>query len=285
MARPCKTAASPAAAFARALVAAARAASGPLLAFAAVYLVAVWTPFGQRAENALVAGYADGAWMADASQSWGPPPLTHDLETIAVGLTVIASIATTRRRWLVGCTAIVAALGPIAASQVLKNVLLLRPDLVGADDNLVEVSFPSGHVTLTAALVAGVALVASERRRPVLAAVGAAWLAMTAGAVQALYWHRPSDVFGATLLACASYCAAHRFLHPGSRPSVPRPRAWTALLLAAASAVAGAGREGAVAGPLVFSSSAWICAALLWIVLTRAEAAPPRLPRPAVERR
>lgn len=285
MARPCKTAVSRPTAFSRDLVAAVGAVSGPLLAFAAVYLVAVWTPFGQRAENALVVGYADDAWMADASQSWGPPPLTQDLETIAVGLTAIASIAIARRRWLAGCTAIVTVLATIAASQVLKNVLLIRPDLVGADDNLVEVSFPSGHVALTAALVAGVALVAPERWRPALAAVGAAWLALTAGAVQALYWHRPSDVFGATLLACAGYCAAHRFLHPGSRPSMPRPLARTALLPAVAAAATGAGREGTVAGPLVFASVAWVCSALLWIVVARTEAAPPQHPCPAPPRR
>ncbi|WP_443033297.1 phosphatase PAP2 family protein [Streptomyces sp. CS62] len=177
-------------------------------------------------------------------------------------------------------------LATIAASQLLKNALLIRPDLVGADDNLVEVSFPSGHVALTAALVAGVALVAPERWRPALAAVGAAWLALTAGAVQALYWHRPSDVFGATLLACAGYCAAHRFLHPGSRPSMPRPLAWTALLPAAAAAVTGAGREGTAAGPLVFGSAAWICAALLWITIARhlASAPTPRTATPMTAR-
>ena len=39
-------------------------------------------------------------------------------------------------------------------------------------------------------------------------AVGAIWVAVVAAAVQAFYWHRPSDVLGATLLACACHATA-----------------------------------------------------------------------------
>ncbi|MFI6642562.1 phosphatase PAP2 family protein [Streptomyces sp. NPDC050504] len=268
----------------RLLAAGTRAASGLLLAFAAVHLAAVWTPLGQRAENALVVGYADQAWFFPAAQSWGPPPLTHDMETVAVGLGAIAAITAVRRSWRAGCTAVVSVLVTLAAAEALKTVVLGRPDLVGADHNLSEGSFPSGHAAIAAALALGLALVASERWRPHVTAAGAAWLATTAGAVQAMYWHRPSDVLGATLLACASHRAAHRFLNPGTRPGTPlgRSLAWALLLPAAIAALVASWREDSLVSTLVFAAAAWACAALVWSVVTRTGPVPSGRPSPAL---
>ncbi|MFJ1840740.1 phosphatase PAP2 family protein [Streptomyces sp. NPDC088146] len=151
------------------------------------------------------------------------------------------------------------------------------------------VSFPSGHVAIAAGLALGAVLVASPRSRPYVAAAGALWLAVTAAAVQALYWHRPSDALGATLLACAAYAVATRLLPPtlpGAAPGaaapdpLPRRRALPALALAPAAvgALLAGAREDALARPLVFAGAAFLCAVLLWATATRrtGRPAPPR---------
>lgn len=199
-----------------------------LLAFVAVYLLAVWTPFGQRAENALFGG--EGArpawiygWSGSAYGSSAMPPLEHTaLPTLAVGTALVAAVALVRRRWWLGG----AALGVIAATvggKEIARAVLPRPDLVGARESLLETSFPSGHVAVPAALALAAVLVASPRVRPYVTAAGMLWLTVTAAAVLATYHHRPSDVLGTTLLACACHLLATRLLPPAEVPADARP--------------------------------------------------------------
>ncbi|MFJ7491271.1 hypothetical protein ACIQZB_08430 [Streptomyces sp. NPDC097727] len=110
-----------------------------------------------------------------------------------------------------------------------------------------------------------------KRTRPYVAAADALWFAVTA-AVQALYWHRPSDALAATPLACACYAIATRLLPPtvpGAAPSAapgvaPRHRALPnpALAPAAVGALPAGAREDALARPLVFAGAAFLCAVL-----------------------
>ncbi|MCX4788199.1 phosphatase PAP2 family protein [Streptomyces sp. NBC_01221] len=261
-----------------------------LLAFAALYLFAVWTPIGQSAENALVVGYADQARIFEWSQSVGPPPLTAEYATFGAGIALIAVVTLVRRCRREGCAAVGVAVVTIAATEALNMFVLPRPDLVNAPSNLTEASFPSGHVAIAAGLALGAVLVASPRARPYVAAAGALWLAVTAAAVQALYWHRPSDALGATLLACAAYTIATRLLppaEPGVAPTTapavtPRRRALPALALvpAAVGALMAGSRMDAVARPLVFAGAAFVCAVLLWATATERIGRPaPRLRR------
>ncbi|MFE4588967.1 phosphatase PAP2 family protein [Streptomyces laurentii] len=248
-----------------------------LAAFAAVYLLAVCTPAGQRAENSLVVGYADQARVFAMSESVGLPPLTAEYATIGAGIALIALVALVRRRWREGGAAVGVVVVSLVGAEALRSVLP-RPDLVHAPSQLTEVSFPSGHVAIAAGLALGAALVASPRTRPYVVAAGALWLAVTAGGVQALYWHRPSDALGATLLACACYALATRLLPPTARSSRPgagsRSRVLPAVALAVAAlgAVLGSAREDAVARPLVFAAAAFACALLIWWTAVRSDA-------------
>ncbi|MDJ0463875.1 phosphatase PAP2 family protein [Streptomyces sp. H27-C3] len=235
-----------------------------LIAFTAIHLIAVWTRLGQAAENALVRGYADGARISAMVESWGPPPFTDEWATLIGGMALIAVIAALRRRWREGCAALAAVMLTLAVTEFLSKVLLVRPDLVDAPQPLVAQSFPSGHVAITAALALGCALVAPGRSRPYVAAVGALWTAVIAGGVQSLYWHRPSDVLGATLLACACYGIAVRLLKPATRLEASRPRALVPLALAAVGALLAGSRDDALARPLVFATAAFACAVLIW---------------------
>lgn len=105
----------------------------------------------------------------------------------------------------------------------IARAVLPRPDLVGARESLLETSFPSGHVAVPAALALAAVLVASPRVRPYVTAAGMLWLTVTAAAVLATYHHRPSDVLGTTLLACACHLLATRLLPPAEVPADARP--------------------------------------------------------------
>ncbi|MFC9301783.1 phosphatase PAP2 family protein [Streptomyces albidoflavus] len=248
-----------------------------LLAFVAVYLLAVWTPFGQRAENALFGG--EGArpawiygWSGSAYGSSAMPPLEHTaLPTLAVGTALVAAVALVRRRWWPGG----AALGVIAATvggKEIARAVLPRPDLVGARESLLETSFPSGHVAVPAALALAAVLVASPRVRPYVTAAGMLWLTVTAAAVLATYHHRPSDVLGTTLLACACHLLATRLLPPAEVPADARPPRRlpaVALTLSAAGALVAGARADSLTESLVYATAAFLCATLFWFTTTQ----------------
>ncbi|MEU6019358.1 phosphatase PAP2 family protein [Streptomyces sp. NPDC047515] len=245
-----------------------------LLGLLAVYLIAVCTPFGQRAENALITENAGGepAWIYHWSglvyDSPALPPLDDTaMPTLVAGMAVIVAVTLVRRCWWQGCAAAGVVMVTLGVAELLSKVILPRPDLVDARVSLTEASFPSGHAAIPAGLVFGAVLVASPRIRPYVTAAGMLWLAVTAGAVQATYQHRPSDVLGATLLACACYSLAVRLLPPAAAPDVTRrPRALPAIALAlsAAGALATGARNDSVTQSLVFAAAAFLCAALLW---------------------
>ncbi|MBO2458183.1 phosphatase PAP2 family protein [Actinomadura violacea] len=245
-----------------------------LLGFLAIYLAAVCTPAGQRAENTLLSGDgAEPAWIYDwsgaAYKSPALPPLDQSaMPTLLVGIAVITAVTLVRRCWWQGCAAtglVVATLG----SKELTKMALPRPDLVDAPVWLTEPSFPSGHVAVAAGLALAATLIASPRIRPYATAAGMLWLAVTAGAVQATYHHRPSDALGSTLLACACYSLATRLLPAADDPNVTRPsRALPpaiALALSAAGALPAGARDDSIAQSLIFAATALLCAALFWL--------------------
>ncbi|KLI97896.1 phosphatase PAP2 family protein [Streptomyces sp. KE1] len=257
-----------------------------LLAFLAVYLLAVLTPFGQRAENALFGG--EGArpawiygWSGAAYGSSAMPPLEYTaLPTLVVGTALATAVALVRRRWWLGCAALGVIVATIGGKEIARAVLP-RPDLVGARASLLETSFPSGHVAVPAALALAAVLVASPRVRPYVAAAGMLWLTVTAAAVLATYHHRPSDVLGTTLLACACHLLATRLLSQADVPATkrhPRSLPAVALALSACGALAAGARADSLSESLVFAATAFLCAALFWF--TTAHLLPRRAPGP-----
>jgi len=262
-----------------------------LLAFGAVYLLAVWTPLGQRTENALFAGAdaagGESAWVWDLSGPYGapaalPPLGPAALPTLLVGLALLAGVAAAQRRWWQGAGVLVSVLATFGAAEVLAKRVLPRPELAHASLDLLAPSFPSGHVVVPAALTVGVALVAPARARGPVVAAGTVWVAFAAAAVLATYQHRPSDALGATLLACAVFLVTARLLPRSARsgePSRSQPLAAVTLVLSAVAALVGGARTDSVAESLVFAATGLACAALVWFAAERGTA--PRGPLPA----
>ena len=233
-----------------------------VVAFGAVYVLAVWTGIGQSAENALIVGRADQARIVGWTHA--VPPLTRGTAVLAGGVVLIVAVTLMRRCWREGIAGLAVVVVTVGATEALHAVLP-RPGLSPAPQALSGASFPSGTVAIAAGLALGVAVVSSPRARPYVAAAGAIWLAVIAAAVQALYWHRPSDVLGATLLACACHATATGLL---DRVSARRVRALPPLVLAAAGALLASARQDSAARPLVFAGVALVCATLLWITAT-----------------
>uniref|UniRef100_A0AAU3H7T2 Phosphatase PAP2 family protein n=2 Tax=Streptomyces sp. NBC_01401 TaxID=2903854 RepID=A0AAU3H7T2_9ACTN len=245
------------------------------LGFLTVYLLAVCTPWGQRAENALFGLGAEGskpAWIYPLSgKAYGSTPLPpmelSAKPTLMAGLAVIVVLILVRRCWRQGCAALGVVILTIGGKEVLKSTILPRPDLVGAPENLLDQGFPSGHTAIPAALTLATVLVVSPRVRPYVATAGVLWLACIAAASATLGGHRPSEVLGATLLACACYGLATWLLPPAAAPGTTRsPRALPVITLTLALAVAlvSGARNDSLTRSLASATAAFICAALVW---------------------
>lgn len=244
------------------------------LGFLTVYLLAVCTPWGQRAENALFGLGEQGseqAWIYPLSGAvYGSTPLPpmelSAKPTLMVGLAVIVVLTLVRRCWWPGCAALGVVVLTTGGKEVLKSTLP-RPDLVGAPENLLDQGFPSGHTTIPAALTLAAVLVVSPRIRPYVAATGVLWLACIAAASATMGGHRPSEVLGATLLACAWYGLATWLLPSAAAQGATRsPRALPVITLTPALAIAlvSGARDDTLTRSLTSAATAFICAALVW---------------------
>ncbi|GAB3923150.1 hypothetical protein GCM10029976_012950 [Kribbella albertanoniae] len=235
-------------------------------AFVALYVVAVCTPFGQRFENSMLKGYSSDTWIGN-QYSIRPPPILGEEATFFVGVVLIALAAVARRRRWVAAAGVFVPVATAASAFILNRYVLPRPAIGGAGVELTESSFPSGHVAITAGLVAGAILVAGPLVRRYVAAVGLLWLALIAAAVQNLGWHRASDAIGATLLACIWYAVAARLLPPATQPA--RLGLAPVVVIAAVGAILGAGRYGYTLEGIPFALIGVTCAVLLWFTVAQ----------------
>ncbi len=165
-------------------------------ALGGTYWAFVRTTAGQLAD--------ESAWREAgllAPQAKGPfLQFLDTLPTISLVLAAgaILFVAVLRRRY---ATAIVASLVIVASNvttQVLKNVVLDRPDrgVQTLDFN----SLPSGHTALAASTAAAVFLIVTPRWRPFTAVVGGAYAVLAGAATFVNLWHRPADVVAALLV-------------------------------------------------------------------------------------
>ncbi|MDX2550676.1 phosphatase PAP2 family protein [Streptomyces stelliscabiei] len=262
------------------------------LGFLTVYLLAICTPWGQRAENALFhLGKQGGeeAWIYPLSGSaYGSTPLPPmeltAKPTLMVGLAVIVVLTLVRRCWRQGCAALGIVILTTGGKEVFKSTMP-RPDLVGAPENLLDQGFPSGHTAIPAALTLAAVLVVSPRIRPYVATAGVLWLACIAAATATMGGHRPSEVLGATLLACACYGLATWLLPPAAAPGAtlsPRALPAISLTLALAIALVSGARSDTLTRSLVSATTAFICAALVWYAAVGRPAHTARRTRPAL---
>lgn len=117
------------------------------------------------------------------------------LLSVFIALAVIVAVTIARRRFSPAIIAVATMAAANLATQLLKNLLLDRPDrgVITLDFN----SLPSGHTTLAASAMAAVFLVVSPRWRPAAAALGGTYAVLAGAATFFNLWHRPADVVAA----------------------------------------------------------------------------------------
>jgi membrane-associated phospholipid phosphatase len=222
-----------------------------VVAFAALYLFFVRDVTGQAIDQLAFNGAEDGTTGTTVTQR------LLDLipsVMVAVGAIVSLVIATVRRAWFPLVVAVTAAMAAVVTTQLLKNVVLTRPDLGvdGYDPN----SFPSGHTTVAAASALVVFLVASPHTRWLAGTIGAAFAVVAGVSTLVSLWHRPSDVIAALLVVAFWGCVAGAVLTRSGgrqRARTPTParvglklQTWIAVLAGlVTAAAAGIGATGA----------------------------------------
>jgi membrane-associated phospholipid phosphatase len=187
-------------------------------AFLASYLVFVRTGTGQRLDQVAI-DHVGQAWRTRAA-------VANVLDWITSGLIVLVSgacvvIAAIRRRWLLAAGALVVVAGANITTQLLKKVVLSRPDFGYGMTN----SFPSGHTTVVASLVLAVLLVAPRSSRWLVELAGSVCVAVIGVGTVVNSWHYPSDVIGGLLVALVwglAVLAAISAVEPADPRRTPR---------------------------------------------------------------
>jgi len=162
-----------------------------------LYLVAVRTGWGQRLDNAALDGRTTRAVVLHAT---GRLLETISVTSLALLGGAAAAIAAARRRTHLALAAAGVVVGAIVTSEILKRVILGRPELSGSADPLPAPSFPSGHTTIAMSLAVAFVLVVPARARGVTALCGLAYACLIGMGTVTAGWHRPSDVMGGFLV-------------------------------------------------------------------------------------
>lgn len=116
-----------------------------------------------------------------------------------IGVMVLALIiALVRWRFFLGLRATLMVIGANLSTQLLKHVVLYRPDF--HIDFTASNSLPSGHTTVAISAVLAVLMVSPRMWRDALSYVGALVAALMALSVMVNSWHRVSDVLAALLI-------------------------------------------------------------------------------------
>ncbi len=195
---------------------------GAVVVACAVGVWLLWRAFvdtwaGQRVEDAAL----DGAVIGQG-HLWRVAEPVLDVVSVgfvAGGLLGAAAVALVRRRLSLALQVAVLVAGANLTTRLVKVVVLDRPVLgVGGDYGN---TLPSGHTTAAGSVAAALLLVAPPRARPLVAALGATYTALTGVSTLVGQWHRPSDVVAGTLVVLgwtALVCGAMA-ARPGVTPT------------------------------------------------------------------
>lgn len=190
------------------------------LGFAAVYVVGVLTRSGQIVENRAL----------DASTFLTRPAGLLSLVSqtnIALALAALVLLGLALRRLRPTARAVGVVVVSTVLSQLLKNGLLARPDLLG---DISANTLPSGHTVAYASVLFGLLVILPPKPRTIAALGCSVVLGIVVVQLLAFGWHRASDVVAGLLLVTAVMALAHLVLPDREAPPV-RSDAGTRTLL------------------------------------------------------
>jgi membrane-associated phospholipid phosphatase len=121
------------------------------------------------------------------------------LRALFVGVVVLFALAAYQRDWIRAIACVIAPVGAVVVADLVAKPLVAR---TFADSTVL--SYPSGTVTVVAALAGGAVLVAPGVLKGVVALLGALAVMGVSAAVVALHWHYVTDALGGI---CVGYGA------------------------------------------------------------------------------
>ena len=214
------------------------------------YVVFVQTRLGQRVDDAALAGrafvpdgFVEDAWtLLDAI----------GVVTLAGALGIVVLVGLGRGRAWSAVSAGLVVLGANVTTQLLKRVVLTRPDLdVGGSLDLN--TLPSGHATVAMSVVVAILFVVPDRIRVPTAVAGWAYATLVGVSTVTAGWHRPSDAVAAAFVVGVWAVVGLFFLTWGEADRVARSADWrTASGTFAVIAVA------VVGGVAVLAAASWL---------------------------
>ena len=177
----------------------------------AAYLLAVRTATGQRLENAALRGAlqvnADELSAADVALA------RITVASLVFAVLMIALVGLIREGWWLALAGVGTIGLPVVVTEVLKKLVLPRPDLAGAVDAPMHNSFPSGHTTIAMAVACAVLVVVPWRWRTPVMVVVAFWAVGIGSYTVVARWHRASDTVGGNAVALAGAAVAALLLY------------------------------------------------------------------------
>ncbi len=253
---------------------------GAALAVLVVYVLVVRTRWGQELdERTLLGGEVISQLRAAQADRF---LRIVSVGTLALAMALVAAVAFLRGRPRLALVAAASVAAAVLSTEVLKLIILERPDIVPSGLNAGGNSYPSGHTTVGMSVCLAALLVVPARLR-IVTALGAGAIGAAFGvAVVAAGWHRPSDAAGAYLVCLAiAALAAIAVRHwpdrdPAARGSerIPGPLrigATELALLAMAAALAAVFGLAAISArgiPFFSAGTAFLIASAALIVLS-----------------
>ncbi|MEV1330458.1 phosphatase PAP2 family protein [Micromonospora costi] len=196
------------------------AAGGALLALALTGGVFLWTRAGQGIDALLLPRTERGGGYEQRTVLLGPARTVLAVFgsplVLVVLLGTVLLVGVLGRRSAAGVTGVALVIGTAAVAGAAKAVLPRAEFPI--EGSTAHNSFPSGHVSVAAALLLAFMLVLPRSARWWLALPGAAGVSVVAAATMIAGWHRFSDVLGGVLLAVTLCCLAAAALARRDRP-------------------------------------------------------------------
>lgn len=170
------------------------------LALIAIWFAAFHIALVRRADRSILIGFTGlQRPRLDTAANFVAGLCSPNHYVVLAALPVIVALVRRRPRHAVAMVAIM--LGANLTTQLLKPLLAAPRPLGAASFQINAASWPSGHATAAMTLVLCAVLAAPARRRPLVAAVMAAFAIAVCYSFLSLHWHYPSDVLGGFLVA------------------------------------------------------------------------------------
>ncbi|VEG58191.1 PA-phosphatase-like phosphoesterase [Mycolicibacterium aurum] len=183
--------------------------AGASLFFVAVYLLAVRTHTGQAVENAALNGAEQVDTQAFVVAHRALDTITYS--SLAAATLAVGGVGLLRRQVNLAAAAVGVILGSQALTQIMKYVVLQRPELLDTGEYL-ENTLPSGHTTAAMSVLFATVIVMPYRFRGVALFFTLTWAVGIGAYTVIARWHRLSDTLAADAVALFVACAASHFL-------------------------------------------------------------------------